>query len=239
MIKTLSNKLDALGLTVEIIGPGLLRVSQNNGDMEADVSMAQLLRRLDISDPSTHLRILTAFTQRIASAFGMPQALQIGDIFPRILPTVDDNSLSAPWLFPIAAGLQGALVQDQGVNLRLLPPLELVRLGQPLSNIKASAIDNLKALPCTFEWEKIGLGQAAQHGDGFMSARALVFEKWQNEPCWLGLPSRDELWLWTDPPSANCIAQLKACHEQSPYPISNLFWLWTPENGIQSWIKYA
>ena len=236
MLKTLTEHLNGHGLEVTLIGPGVLRVSQSDGDIEADVSLAQLSRRLDLSDASSHMRILRAFSQRIASAFGIPQQLELQDIFPRIMPKIEDTRLGAPWTFPIAGGLEGALVQDQGVNLRLLPPLELVRLGDGLASIRAAALQNLRSLPCSFEWEAVGSGQAVQNGDGYMAARALILEDWRKEPCWLGLPSRDELWLWDTPPSVHCQMQLKECHLRAPYAISGQFWLWTPDGGIQPWV---
>ena len=50
MLKTLTEHLNGHGLEVTLIGPGVLRVSQSDGDIEADVSLAQLSRRLDLSD---------------------------------------------------------------------------------------------------------------------------------------------------------------------------------------------
>ena len=38
----------------------------------------------------------------------------------------------------------------------------------------------------------------------FWLLRALILEDWRHEPCWLGLPSRDRLWLWDTPPSVHC-----------------------------------
>ena len=236
MLEFLVTQLKSQGLEGELVGPGLLLVRQLEGDAEADVSLSALRRRLDLSDASTHLRITTAFAQRIAAAFGIQQPLREADLFPRILPSVEDKSLSAPWKFEVSGGLQGVLVQDQGVNLRLLPPLELVRTGKSLSSLQSTALANLRALPVTLQWEAVGLGRAVQHGDGFMAARALVWDRWQDEGCWIGLPSRDELWLWSDAPTLSCQQLLRTCYQQAPYSISGVFWFWTPEAGIQPWM---
>jgi hypothetical protein len=235
MINELSQRLPGY-LSLQVLSPDVLRVTDQNSDTEASVSLVQLKKRLRLCEKSEHSRIIDAFAGRIGAAFGVSYPLLIDDIFPRVLPPFEDKSLSAPWTFDIAdGGLKVALAQDQGVNLRLLPPLEIVRIGIGVNEVKARAIENLKKTTSEIKWEKTGEGRAARFGDGFMASRVLVLEKWLSEPCWVGLPCRDELWLWPRPPTEECSRRLFICAQNTPHSISEQFWFWTPDKGLRSW----
>lgn len=235
MLKILFKRLEEHGLSVELCSADIIKVQHCQKNEEADVSLRQLMKRLEGVHPEERQRIVHAFAGRIASAFGYTQALALIDIFPRILPFHQDKSLSAPWTFPIANGaLLGTLVQDLGVNLRLLPPLELHRLGLSFDIIKDRALENLKLASQSVLFEPWDHGLRAQSGDGLMAARSLILGEWFEGPIWVGMPSRDELLVLKDPPTTS-FSRLEEKYQKSPYPISSQFWLWTLEEGLSLW----
>ena len=106
-------------------------------------------------------------------------------------------------------------------RMKLLSPMDVVRSGRSMSDLKKEAMDNLFRISASHTPKLDALGQYRfEIGDGYDASRFLMIRHWfDQQEIWVALPSRDSMWVRTTPPNPQATAELQDSFETLPYPL--------------------
>ena len=188
---------------------------------ESMISLFNLNRILKAATPEERSDIIRAFSARVAETL-FPKETGPSLLFPRIVPHVQDKSLSAPWRSTLLTDLLDFIfVEDLGNVLRQVQPMRIVELARPISALKSEALENLKRKSEKVEPRIEADGtHVFETGDGHDAARALMLSLWFPSQSYFSIPSRDCLWVRTTPPSAGHLLAASSVFKSQSHPIS-------------------
>ena len=227
MLDALRAKLEAAGL--DIIDISLNRLVVRSEEQEAELSLHNLYRMLMTSPRELHDQQLQHFTQQVCHQLHKRNSAET--LYPLLAADTPDSRLHAPWSAPLIPNvLKLMLCFEQGERMKLLSPMDIVRSGRSMNDLKEEAMENLFRISTTHEPELDALGQFRfEIGDGFDASRFLMIRHWfPIQTIWVALPSRDSLWIRTDPPQKHAIEALKDSFETLPYPLLG-HWIQLPK----------
>ena len=226
MLDALTHKLELVGLEIIDIDLQYLVVSHPKENRERTLSLHNLYKKLNGSERAQHEAILDHFVQQIMAE--IHHTSKEGRYFPLLTPDVEDKRLHAPWsIVLLPKQLRLVIALEQGDRLKLLSPLDVVRSGTSIVDLKKEAMDNLFMQSKHVQPQRDALGTYRfEIGDGYDASRFLMVRHWfPSTALWIAMPSRDSLWVCTTAPSQEVIQALKEAYKTLPYPL------------ISSWIK--
>ena len=227
MLDALRAKLEEAGL--EIVDISLERLVVRSEKQEAELSLHNLYRKLMTSPRDIHDQQLTHFTQQVCHQLHAEKSPEV--LYPLLAPDIPDPRIHAPWSAPLIPNvLKLLLCFEQGERMRLLSPMDIVRSGRSMSVLQKEAMDNLFHISAQQTPQLDALGQYRfEIGDGYDASRFLMIRHWfPEQTIWVAIPSRDSLWVRTNPPDAQAAATLKDSFETLPYPLLG-HWIQLPK----------
>ena len=229
MLNTLREKLEERGL--QIIDISIEHVVVRFQQQEASISLENLYRILMHTDDKAQRHAhMDHFALQVSQHFEDVSAPI--RIFPLLAPDKPDPRLHAPWSAPLLPNhLKLLLAEEQGNRLRLMSPMDVVRSGRSMVELKQEAMQNLYQMSHDLEPSVDILGQHRfEIGDGFDASRFLMIVHWfPTEDLWISIPSRDSLWIRSSQPDNVANIALQEAYTELPYPLlSN--WIQLPSH---------
>jgi hypothetical protein len=209
------------------------------GDRLLDLGFADLRRTLFQADPSQAAQIVERHIQLVMESSGGGPGVHddLDNLFPRIVGPSVPGEGDLPWEEEIIEGrLHLRLVADDEHSLRFLRPMELVRTGVSVRELRERARANLEVssagIPLVPAVGAEGAFLVSQ-GDGHDASRLLVAHHWF--PAAPGVfclaPARDVLWVVPGNVAGAISVALRLVdrvldqYRTLPYPVSpSLFW---------------
>ncbi|MAA78682.1 MAG: hypothetical protein CL916_05440 [Deltaproteobacteria bacterium] len=228
MLDALRAKLENAGL--EIIDISLSRLVVRSNDHEAELSLHNLYRMIMTSPRENHDKQLQHFTQQVYDQLHVHNNPKI--LYPLLAQDTPDPRIHSPWSAPLIPNLlKLVLCFEQGERMKLLSPMDIVRSGRSMKDLKKEAMENLFRISSSHKPKLDSLGQYRfEIGDGYDASRFLMIRYWfEKQEIWVALPSRDSLWVRTSPPDQQATSALKDSFETLPYPLLER-WIQLPQD---------
>ena len=232
MLDALRAKLEAAGL--DIVDISIQRLVVRSGNNEAELSLQNLYRILMNSKRELHDQQLDHFTEQVCAQL-TPTHIP-STLFPLLAPDIPDKRLHAPWSAPLIPDvLRLLLCFERGERMSLLSPMDVVRSGKSMNELKKEAMENLFRISSIHQPQKDTLNQYRfELGDGYDASRFLMIRYWfPKENLWIAIPARDSLWIRTSPPDEASNQALHRSYSDLPYPLLE-HWIQLPQGTLDS-----
>jgi len=206
------------------------------GKMNATLHLRNISRQID-EEKNVDAVLQRNVSQVLVSLCQENSTTLRGLFFPRIIPDIENKSLSAPWTQVLIANhLCLALVEDLSTHFRFLHPMTLIQQKMSIHQLKEQALGNLRSISKSAQWESPQEGVLIlERGDGLASAMLLVLDELLSvEEAYFAVPSRDSLWVCTSQQElAMFVEKANHAYNQLPYPLSPHVFSWTPDLSLQ------
>jgi uncharacterized protein YtpQ (UPF0354 family) len=221
MLDALRAKLEKAGL--EVLDISLQELVVRSEEKEATLSLHNLYRLMMTSERIKHSKQIDHFVQQVCIQLSQKSPKEEGQqIFPLLAPDIPDKRLYAPWSAPLSPNqLRLLLCEEKESRMRLFSPMDVIRSGRSMMELKKEAMNNLFRISSEYTPEVDLLGQYRfEIGDGYDASRFLMIRHWFPEQAiWVALPARDSLWIRESAPNSLSNTALKEAYDTLPYPI--------------------
>ncbi len=226
--------LHKLGVKVINNSEEILQLIKN--DREISLNLNNISRQIS-EEGNRDLVLQRNVTQILDSLNREDSALLLGDFYPRIIPDLENKSLSAPWSQVLIANhIRLAIVEDLSTHFRFLQPMNLVQHKISIHQVKDQAVNNIRCISKQLEWDIPQEGVfILERGDGLASAMLLILDEILSiEEAYFAIPSRDSLWVCTSQEELPMfVEKAKHAFNHFPYPLSPNVFSWTPMLSMQ------
>lgn len=194
------------------------------------VSFQNILARIR-QEPDEKDSLISGFIQKISNQLQSKQA-STARFWPRILPFVDEKSLSAPWSQSLVPKkLEVGFVEEGEHSLRFLQPFQMISRGLSLQTLKKESFDNLEWAFEQLEWHSFEEGiWGVEDENGLSSAMLLLLgRKFPMKHEKIAIPTRNHLWICSDYNKLPFFElRVKQVYQNFPYPILGEVFSWAP-----------
>ena len=225
MLDALLERLEKEGIAVMDVSLKQLQLQHPNRDKEILISLKNLYKVITESPKEMHDKLLNHFVSQIKVHVSPKPSKQL--IFPRLLPQIHEKTRDTPWFETLIPNLlELSLVIEIGDSLRFMHPMDIVRSGKSLEELKSEAMENLHRvsrhlMPQKDEYDILRF----EIGDGYDASRFLMLKYWfPNRAVWVAMPSRDSLWILRGEPAIEHHKILEEAYQDLPYPLLGV-WL--------------
>ena len=227
LLKEVQQHLSEAGISV--LDGTMNRIRCRYAEKEIVLSLDNLFREIALN-PENKDQAIEQYSASVRGHFSSESEVRIR-YWPRIVKA-QPKELNSAWTEQLIPNhLEVAFCEEREHSLSFLQPLDFHRRQKSILELKKESLSNLIQAKEKLGWMKIDSdiwGMEASNGLG--SAMLLIVGTEKNlQDQWLAVPSRDQLWILSEPRHLHFFqARVRQAYQEEPYPLSDAVFQWSP-----------
>ena len=230
ILELLHSRLEQLGFTIDHSSSEIVNVSINQ--MSLSIHWQQVMQGISEWEQRDEGVLVEEMLTKILTYVNPSK--DIAQYFPRWLPWIEHKATNHPWTISVVERkLDLSIVAHKDGHFTWMSPLKVIAHPTGLRGLKNEAMQNLNHLSKNVELEQMKDGLWIWESlEGMAASMLLVPHLLPKGEFWVGIPTRDHLWICTNEKwLPELQIQVLQAYQELPHAIVGQVFSWRQEHS--------